>query len=120
MKTADEALKEEWAWENPVHAFRDGYNAAIEAMRAESEPVGVTIQAQLDHINSGLHPDIPMAFWHKEASYIKEAIPLYTAPQPLRELTREEVTELWHQATQEEGGIGKVVERFAKLVRKVK
>lgn len=99
--------------------LRAAWDAAIETMRGESEPVGVTIQAQLDHINSGLHPDIPMAFWHKEASYIKEAIPLYTAPQPLRELSRDEVTELWNLACRGDDAMG-IEERFAKLVREAK
>lgn len=107
MKTAEEVLKEEWAWENPVHAFRDGYNAAIEAMRAESEPV-----AWVTEIADGRE-----IYVSDPPNY---AIAIYTHPQPLRELSRDDVTELWHQATQEEGGIGKVVERFAKLVREVK
>ena len=117
MKTAEEALKEGWAWTNPVDAFRDGYNAAIEAMRAESEPVAWMDKNKLAIVYASAKKAAPKTY----AAFNR---PLSLQPlqplQPLRELSRDEVPELWHQATQEEGGIGKVVERFAKLVREVK
>ena len=118
MKTFENWLQGKMLGSMEKEFARDAWNAAIEAMRAESEPVGVTIQAQLDHINSGLHPDIPMAFWHKEASYIKEPIPLYTHPQPLRELSEDELNRMWGKAIAE-GQWGAFV-RFAKLVREAK
>lgn len=119
MKTFENWLAQQGPAETVT--LRAAWDAAIEAMRGESEPVGVTIQAQLDHINSGLHPDIPMAFWHKEASYIKEAIPLYTAPQPLRELSLDETLDIANKVFLESNKVTvNQCVRFAKLVREAK
>ena len=103
------------------------WDTAIEAMRAESEPEKpIAIEAALDPFikipNDIYSAAVKLNHWAAENNLRQWSI--YGVgqgnPQPLRELSRDEVTELWHQATQEEGGIGKVVERFAKLVREVK
>ena len=139
MKTAEEALKR---LETPVFvshkgairtdnttevyrcalseaAFILGYNTAIEAMRAESEPVGYVSRFtfnQLKNKRSLIGVEISNTPYHMHSESI------YTTPQPLRELSGEEIEELWKASWEpEDAGIKwSVVERFAKLVREAK
>lgn len=86
---------------------RDAWDAALEAMRAESEPVGVT-----DLMPAANRFTIACF----EAEKVPAGTPLFL--QPLRELSEDELNRMWGKAIAE-GQWGAFV-RFAKLVREAK
>jgi hypothetical protein len=126
MKTFEEWWEEfkevhdEWRFANSGALRKAAWNAAIETMRQDCEPV---FYADKWAVESALADndkfDISVGV-RNASNKIDTDIPLYTHPQPLRELSREEVMKLWLGMEGTWRHFPDVLTDFAKLVREVK
>jgi hypothetical protein len=133
MKTYEDWIEQQ----DPTKTIplKDAWNAAIEAMRQDCEPVAWKDETTtVLFVPQGSAPwkmDLPeMLYRHpqpqpvekgpvaQDCGYCGEAI--YLDPQPLRDLSREEIAELHAKAIADTNAGEAWVWRFAKLVREVK
>jgi hypothetical protein len=117
MKTYEDWIEQQ----DPTKTIplKDAWNAAIETMRQDCEPVFYADAVAVDYAKANNDKfDISVGV-RNASNKIDTDIPLYTQPQPLRELSRKEIMKLWNRAWEESSSVHQV-EHFAKLVREAK